>query len=715
MYISVTGKKGFEYVYVIESVRAGKKTKHNIIKKLGKLSDLTKDDPNAIEKLKAKYRELTADSIEERTQKAAEETVERYRDALRVADELHNQEESPYPLLCYGLEPLRVLWNRELNLGRCISNLQYYNSKCEFDLNKAIFYLTGTKVLDPSSISDSYASRVRYLSQPLKGISRNDLYTALGFLSQHKDTIIRNINRSTAAVVKRNNTMIFYDVTNAYFETGLTDEERLWIDEHEDVQSEVQALIKKYCKKHGYCLPGEVDESKKEDELEVIIQAPFLNEDGCLLYDLIPDDLMTILRQKLFLRMRGLSKEHRYDLPLISIALVIDENGIPLDYEIYSGCSSEYHTMEKSIKKLKTKFNVSNLVVCADRGLNSVSNLNMLRRMDFGFLVAQKVTNLPDTYQQYMTVTKNANSQDDEEYAEWYGVEGISKQQYRYRIFDNFVKTLKRSKKDGGNIEISCKLVLSFSYERYRRDLAVLEKDRAKALKAISEKKPIARQASGWQQLVDIKEPGALMASNFKEEIYQKRLRLCGYAAVVYSDAPKAEHRLDDEELGKAYHRQVKIEDCFRVLKNNIQLRPFYVYTPEHIRGHVLICFLALVLFRLMEYRLKEAGTPMSINAISNTLNDAYVVASKIKDEMYFLHVNSYCTESRKINQEQIRNFTDEEYTLANSALGISQIMKAVGLKPLRRTNTFREINSYLSRKFSSPLDLIPEELHSHL
>ena len=714
MYISVTGKKGFEYVYVTESVREGKKTKHKIIKKLGKLSDLIKDDPNALEKLKAKYKELTADSIEERTQKAAEKTVERYRDALKVADELRNQDESPLPLLCYGLEPLRILWNRELNLGRCISNLQYYNSKCEFDLNKAIFYLTGTKVLDPSSISDSYASRVRYLSQPLKEISRNDLYTALGFLSQHKDTIIRNINRSTAAVVKRNNTMIFYDVTNAYFETSLTDEERLWIDEHEDVQSEVQALIRKYCKEHGYCLTGEVDDSKKDDELDVFIKAPFLNEEDGILYDLIPDDLMSTLRQKLFLRMRGLSKEHRYDLPLISIALVIDENGIPLDYEIYSGCSSEYHTMEKSITKLKTKFNVSNLVVCADRGLNSVSNLNMLKSMGFGFLVAQKVTSLPDTYQQYMTVSNNTDSQD-EEYSEWYGIEGIAKQQYRYRIFDNFIKTLKRSKEDGGNLEVSCKLVLSFSYERYRRDVAVLEKDRAKALKAISEHKPIVRQAGGWQQLVEVKEPGAIRASTFREELYQKRLRLCGYAAVVYSDAPNAEHRLDDEELGKAYHRQVKIEDCFRVLKNNIQLRPFYVYTPEHIRGHVLICFLALVLFRLMEYRLKEAGTPMSINAISNTLNDACVVAGKIKDEVYFLHVNSYCNESRRINQEQIRNFTDDQYTPGNTATMISQIMKAVGLKPLRRINTFREINSYLGRKFSSLLDLIPEELQSHI
>ena len=449
----------------------------------------------------------------------------------------------------------------------------------KFDLNRAIFYLTGTKVLDPSSISDSYASRVRYLSQPLKDISRNDLYTTLSFLSKHKDTIIRNINRSTSEIVKRNNTMIFYDVTNAYFETSLTDEERQWIDDNEDVQSEVQALIKEFCKDHGYCLPAE--ENKAENELDAGCKAPFFNEDGDILYDSIPSDLMTIIRKKLFLRMRGLSKEHRYDLPLISIALVIDENGIPLDYEIYSGCNSEYHTMEKSIKKLKTKFNVSNLVVCADRGLNSVSNLNMLRNMDFGFLVAQKVTNLPDIYQQYMTISQETDKQT-EDYAGWYGVEGIAKHQYRYKVFDNFVKTLKRSKAEGGNIEVSCKLVLYFSYERFKRDFAVLEKDKAKALKAISEKKAIAKQVSGWQQLVDIKEPSALTAKNFKDDLYQKRLRQCGYAAVVYSDAPNAEHKLNNEELGQAYHRQVKIEDCFRVLKT-ISSYDLFMFTHQSI------------------------------------------------------------------------------------------------------------------------------------
>ncbi|MDY6470245.1 MAG: hypothetical protein SPK70_04145 [Succinivibrio dextrinosolvens] len=53
--------------------------------------------------------------------------------------------------------------------------------------------------------------------------------------------------------------------------------------------------------------------------------------------------------------MRGLSKEHRFDLPLISIALVIDELGFPVDYEIYAGCSSEFTTMKQSIEKIKEK------------------------------------------------------------------------------------------------------------------------------------------------------------------------------------------------------------------------------------------------------------------------------------------------------------------------------------------------------------------------
>ena len=78
--------------------------------------------------------------------------------------------------------------------------------------------------------------------------------------------------------------------------------------------------------------------------LEACDPFKLLDDKGRLVLENFPNDLLYELKQYLFLRMRGLSKEHRFDLPLISIALVIDELGFPVDYEIYAGCSSEFTT-----------------------------------------------------------------------------------------------------------------------------------------------------------------------------------------------------------------------------------------------------------------------------------------------------------------------------------------------------------------------------------
>ena len=72
------------------------------------------------------------------------------------------------------------------------------------------------------------------------------------------------------------------------------------------------------------------------------------------------------------------SKEHRYDLLLISIAMIVDENAIPVDFEVYSGCKSEYRSMPPKIKNMKEKYGIKDVIVVADRGINSVNNLKML-------------------------------------------------------------------------------------------------------------------------------------------------------------------------------------------------------------------------------------------------------------------------------------------------------------------------------------------------
>ncbi len=92
--------------------------------------------------------------------------------------------------------------------------------------------------------------------------------------------------------------------------------------------------------------------------------------------------------------MRGSSKEPRFDFPLASSALVISEEGIPIDFYVYAGNASEFKTMATSIDSLKQKYDVKEDIVADDRCLNSAANLRMLQSNDIEFLMAQKVSNL---------------------------------------------------------------------------------------------------------------------------------------------------------------------------------------------------------------------------------------------------------------------------------------------------------------------------------
>ena len=119
-------------------------------------------------------------------------------------------------------------------------------------------------------------------------------------MSAHKETIFRNINRILDKKMHRTYTMVFYDVTNAYFESCLTDEERNFI--RTDCYEDVEELLKKAVK----------DGEMEADEVEKILNDKEFD------FDNIPDSIKHELRCILYLHMRGFSKEHRYDLPIIS-------------------------------------------------------------------------------------------------------------------------------------------------------------------------------------------------------------------------------------------------------------------------------------------------------------------------------------------------------------------------------------------------------------
>ena len=174
----------------------------------------------------------------------------------------------------------------------------------------------------------------------------------LTFAARIKKTILRGLNKALNQAMPRDLSVVFYDVTNTWFET-------VWDDEHQwamEVDKQLSAL------------PSGATSEDKRQLIEKLERARTSS-----------------------LRMRGQSKECRKD-PIASIAMVVDRDGIPIDFRVYPGNSSEKTTMKCSIDELAKTYKITNAVVVADNGLNTNANLIQLVKENQGFLLAHSLS-----------------------------------------------------------------------------------------------------------------------------------------------------------------------------------------------------------------------------------------------------------------------------------------------------------------------------------
>ena len=176
----------------------------------------------------------------------------------------------------------------------------------------------------------------------------------------------------------------------------------------------------------------------------------------------------------------------------------------------------------------------------------------MLLDNGYGFLMAQKITNLPEEIRQQMLEQDGYQT-----------LENSQRENYRYKVIENFIK-----EDNTHTVKVPCTLVINFSKERQERDLKLLEKDRLEAMKAVENNQRILSKRKSWQQMVQIKDSSGSKAVSFNNELYEKRKAECGYAAMVYHKTPKEDMpELKGEQIASAYHKLVRIEECFRILK----------------------------------------------------------------------------------------------------------------------------------------------------
>lgn len=321
----------------------------------------------------------------------------------------------------------------------------------------------------------------------------------------------------------------------------------------------------------------------------------------------------------------GLSKDHKVNEVQVVLGLVMDENGIPIDYELFSGSTNEFGTMVPLIKKIKTAYNIDQLIVVADRGLNSSENLFALKQIGCDFVIAQKFKNA--SANEKRTILDQNNWQQtayDENGEILCRYKTIEVKQPLYETRTSL--TTKRNYKTTKVIDtMDLHWIVSYSPRRAKKDRE--DRDRAveKALKAIKE--PGRLRPNGYKSLIKV--PRKDGVPQLDTEKIAEQSKWDGYYVICTN------LDISPEKATEIYRKLWQIEDCFRVSKSQLEARPCFVWTDPHIYGHFLSCFISLVLEKYMLHSLKQKlGDQVTHEKMCTALRQSQVVYDDVNPEL---------------------------------------------------------------------------------
>jgi hypothetical protein len=308
------------------------------------------------------------------------------------------------------------------------------------------------------------------------------------------------------------------------------------------------------------------------------------------------------------LRKRGVSKEHRVD-PIVGMGLFMDANGLPVAMSVFPGNTSEKKTLEPAMEDVKASYGLGRLIVVADKGLNSGKNIDMLQNAGDGFIFSQ-------------VLKGKAGKRYQEALFDDTGWTTNGAGTYRFKMFEEDCVGLDA---EGAKTTRRRKVVLYWSASDAKRAARKREEKLAKAERAAAGGPYGIKRGQDEYLKVDVvvKETGEILDDT---DIKKKKVvnlekaaedaRYDGYGCIITSETDMGER-----EIRAAYGGLWRIEQSFRILKSDLYTRPVFVWTTEHIRGHFLVCFIALLVVRVIQHKMGQDA--LSAERIATALGGA--------------------------------------------------------------------------------------------
>ncbi len=564
--------------YIQQGFRNGKKTTTKNIKRLGKHSELLLITDDPLEYAKNEVKKMN-------------EEYRSGRSEFIVTMDFHERipsTDSP----CSNSTSLNIGYLYLKNIYAKLNLSDFFKSvssdrKITYDCNKICQFLTYARTLDPASKYGTYDKLDTYYEKPQ--VEYQHMIRFLDILDRNSDKYLKHLFDNSENIVKRDTSVMYYDCTNYFFETEKPDEE---------------------------------------------------------IVDEVTGEIILGLRQF------GISKENKTS-PIVEMGLIMDSRGIPISMCIHPGNTNEQLTavpLEKEVIKMTGN---KKFIYCADAGLGSY---NIRKFNDMGgraYIVTQSVKKLGQEIKDIVFNDSNYRLLSNDDAITLKEMRTFNKKDannlslyndFAYKVipantamdtglYEEKVYKNGRTKKVKAKGTLHQYIIVTFSRKmmEYQRTIRERQLERAKKLLRLKDPEKIKKGPNDIRRFLKNTSSDTANYVLDMDKIHEEE-KYDGFYAVATN--------LDDsaKDILAVAQNRYKIEDCFRIMKTNFDARPVFLRKPERIRAHFLICYTALLIYRLMECKLDDNLTHVTTSNLIKTLRNMNVVNM---DDMYYKSIYS--------------------------------------------------------------------------
>ena len=489
---------------------------------------------NYYDKQKKCSRQKTIESIGflDELEKIYEDPISHFQKRVELLNQQKKEKQAPINFTFYDSDRLCIGDNLRKNFGYAAFSKIYHELKLDtffnnrqrhtkesYDANTIMKMLVYSRLLAPASKKASYDNRDQFFEKT--DYSLDDVYRCLTFLNKHKENLQVWMNDKIKEQYGRDTSLIYYDVTNYYFET---------------------------------------------------------------------DEQTDLLR-------KGVSKEHRPN-PIVQMGLFMDKNAIPITYELFAGNTNDCLTYRPNFGRIKKQLDLGRVISVADKGMTTGDNIwyTINTPTKDGYVFSMSTRGADKSIKEYVL---------DEEGYEWLGEEYKRKSRLCPRtilVTANNGKKIKKQVDEKQVVFWSKKYATRAKSERE----AALAKARDLAKHPGNYTRATSYGAAKYVKKVEYnKETGEILTASsildINEDLIREEEALDGYYMLLTSEMDTPDDKIID-----MYRGLWRIEESFKITKSELEARPVYVWTNEHIEAHFLTCFVALTLSRILEMKLEH-------------------------------------------------------------------------------------------------------------